>query len=383
MSEFGNPTHSAPAQFCYGLGQGRNWQDAMGSVLVQLGELRPEHRLGFVYLTEHFQHHLSDIEIFLRQTTGIQHWVGSVGYGICAGRKEVFGEPGIAVLAAPLPDEAFRVFQFGSTGPATTVEANKEWIDRAFMPVILTHADAAMGNLPSHLTALADSTGGYLVGGLSASPGEQAQLADGQAGGVSGVMISPEYAAIQTGLSQGCSPIGPNRYVTASDGHVIFSLDERPALEVLREDIGPELAKDLTRIAGQIFAALPVKGSDTGDYLVRNLIGIDPNNDVIAIGDTVAAGDRLMFCRRDRQTAVADMERMLSGLKRRAGGKAIRGGVYISCAARGPNQFDRANSEMDLIERHLGAFPLIGFFANGEINNDRLYGYTGVLSLFL
>jgi small ligand-binding sensory domain FIST len=36
-----------------------------------------------------------------------------------------------------------------------------------------------------------------------------------------------------------------------------------------------------------------------------------------------------------------------------------------------------------MIHETLGEFPLVGFFANGEIFNQRLYGYTGVLTLFL
>ena len=36
-----------------------------------------------------------------------------------------------------------------------------------------------------------------------------------------------------------------------------------------------------------------------------------------------------------------------------------------------------------MIEQTLGDFPLVGLFANGEISNDRLYGYTGVLTLVL
>ena len=370
-------------RFLYGIGQADTWQDALAAILVQLEPVGAEHRLGFLYLTEHFGPYLSDIEVFLRQTTGVPHWVGSVGYGVCGGRKEVFGDPAAAVLIAPFPDDAFRVFHSVGGGLGETATANRDWIDRAVMPLVLTHADAGSGDLPEKLRAFAEETGGYLFGGLSAAPGEAAQVADGVAGGISGVMISPNHAPMQTGLSQGCSPIGPARQVTASEGHVIMTVDGRPALDVLKQDIGPELASDLPRIAGRIFAALPVAGSDTGDYLVRNLIGIDPNNDLIAIGDTVVPGDRILFCQRDRQTAVEDMERMLGNLKRRTGGVAVRGGIYISCAARGPNQFDRRNSEMDLIERHLGAFPLIGFFANGEISGDRLYGYTGVLALFL
>jgi small ligand-binding sensory domain FIST len=76
------------------------------------------------------------------------------------------------------------------------------------------------------------------------------------------------------------------------------------------------------------------------------------------------------------------MKRMLGGLAKRAGG-AIKGGVYVSCIARGPNLFGAEAQELGLIAETLGEFPLVGFFANGEICRDRLYGYTGVLTLFL
>ena len=33
-------------------------------------------------------------------------------------------------------------------------------------------------------------------------------------------------------------------------------------------------------------------------------------------------------------------------------------------------------------DRALGDVPLAGFYANGEISHNRLYGYTGVLTLF-
>ena len=152
---------------------------------------------------------------------------------------------------------------------------------------------------------------------------------------------------------------------------------------MLKEDIGEVLARDLRRIGSYIFAALPVLGSDTADYLVRNLTGIDQETGAIAIGEMVETGDPIMFCRRDPDTAVEDLKRMLKDLKRRTGDGTIKGGLYFSCVARGPNQFGPDSAELSTIRDELGEFPLAGLFANGEISNDRLYGYTGVLALFL
>jgi small ligand-binding sensory domain FIST len=56
--------------------------------------------------------------------------------------------------------------------------------------------------------------------------------------------------------------------------------------------------------------------------------------------------------------------------------------VYVSCCARGAALFGEPGVETRLIREGLGDFPLVGFFANGEISRDRLYGHTGVLTLF-
>ena len=210
------------------------------------------------------------------------------------------------------------------------------------------------------------------------------QIADNATdGGLSGVMFSSDKVTVQAGLTQGCSPIGDTHQVTAADENMLIELDGRPALDVFKEDIGDVLAHDLQRVGGYIFAALPVTGTDTGDYLVRNLIGIDPESGVVAVGEYVSAGDRIMFCRRDHDSAVTDMQRMLVDIKKRTNNSLLRAGLYFSCCARGPNQFGDDSDELKMITEELGEFPLVGFFANGEISNNRLYGHTGVLTVFL
>jgi small ligand-binding sensory domain FIST len=72
---------------------------------------------------------------------------------------------------------------------------------------------------------------------------------------------------------------------------------------------------------------------------------------------------------------------MLESLKRRSGDD-IKGGIYISCVARGPHMFGELNAEMQIVRSILGDVPVIGLYANGEISNNRLYSYTGVLTLF-
>ena len=116
--------------------------------------------------------------------------------------------------------------------------------------------------------------------------------------------------------------------------------------------------------------------------MVRNILGVDPQHKLLAIGDSVNTGDSILFCQRDRTGAEEDLIRMLRDLKQRSAGSIPRGGVYFSCLGRGRNTFGEELSEMTLVQRELGDVPLVGFFANGEIGHRRLYGYTGVLTLF-
>jgi small ligand-binding sensory domain FIST len=244
------------------------------------------------------------------------------------------------------------------------------------------HADPRNPDLTEALDTLAQATGSYLVGGLASSRGPHPLVAGAIGeGGLAGLMLSGEVA-VATALTQGCTPLGEPHTVTQAQRNIVIELDGRPALDVMKEDIGELLARDLSRIGGYIFAALPVAGTDWNDYMVRNLAGIDPGQGLVAIGDLVEPGQSLMFCRRDRGTAAQDLDRMLHRLKGRLNAPP-RGALYHTCLARGPNMFPGESAELGAIKDVLGDVPLVGFFGNGEIANARLYTYTGVLTLFL
>ena len=222
----------------------------------------------------------------------------------------------------------------------------------------------------------------FVAGGLTSSRREVVQIADGVAkGGLSGVLFS-DNVVVSMRLTQGCSPIGPRHTITGSRQNIIISLDGRAALDVFKEDVGEPGWKKFSQTGANVFAGLPITGSDTNDYLVRNLVGIDPVQKLVAIGDVPRPGAQIMFCRRDEPSAAVDMSRMLDSIKSGLFGRP-RGGLYYSCVGRGPNLFSAESEEAGMIREALGEFPLVGFFCNGEISHNRLYGYTGVLTLFL
>ena len=378
-ARFGEPPPGKP--FASALCLGRDWRAVADTLGTRLEGA--EGRLGILYTAESFAPHLEEIAAALRERTGVPDWVSAAGYGVIASGEEHYGVPGAAALVVDLPRDGYRLFAGGREAGTNLATRDSEWLAQAAMPLALAHVDPRDPQAMEAVEALAAGTGAFLVGGLTAASGDAPHRAGEATGCLSGVALSPAALEIATALSQGCTPLGPARTVTRGRGSLLVELDGRPALDAFVEEIGEELACDLRRIGGLVFAAIPVEGSDTADYTVRNLVGIDPTSKAIAIADAVPEGGKVLFCRRDRESAVVDMRRMTADLKRRVGNRPIRGGLYVSCAARGPNQFADPESETQLIRDALGEFPMVGFFANGELNRDRVYAYTGVLTLFL
>ena len=222
----------------------------------------------------------------------------------------------VAVMVGDFDTDSFRVFS-GVTSEKAAQELNLDCGGGA-ANLAVVHADPGMEDINKLVAALAKRVeSGFLVGGLVSSRGNHGQVADDlQEGGVSGVAFT-DSVIVATRLTQGCSPVGPTRTVTGCQRNVLISLDGKPAFDVFLEDIGEKLAGDLHRIGGHIFAGISVPGSDTGDYLARNLVGIDTQSKLIAVGDYLKRGDGLMFCRRDAKTARDDMARMLESIQDR------------------------------------------------------------------
>lgn len=377
--------------------QNNDWSSALTDCLRELAP-NPEATLGFVYITDVIAPHLSAILEVLKKETGVDQWVGSAGLGVCAlsgtGGKEYFDVPAIAVMTATLPMDGFEILS--TIDMVDLLDDDDDLIQAPINdnigensigdflngpPLILLHADCANEDVLDIIDDIAVESEGFLIGGLTTSNTPKHHVAgEVTGGGVSGVVFSPSIH-VTTALSQGCRPIGDAHEITECAENYVIGLDGRKAIDVFREDIGEVLARDLQKVAGFIHAALPIVGSDTGDYVVRNLIGVDMDEGVIAIAAPVEHGDHLMFVSRDANAAQQDLIDMVTGLKKRSGTE-IKDGIYISCIARGPHMFGAANAEMQIIEKVLGDVPIIGFYANGEISNNRLYSYTGVLTLF-
>jgi small ligand-binding sensory domain FIST len=288
---------------------------------------------------------------------------------------------------------------------------------------------------------------GYLFGGFAASRSDSVQFAvggngniNGQgaasgvfAGGLSGVSFSDEVLLLSR-VSQGCQPLTANgsktRKITACDGNLVIELDGEPALDVLLRDLNisleqPQSALEAVRATlvglsqdSQVTSHPGIFGSDVR---VRHIIGLDPAKRGVAVAQTVETGMNLAFCQRSVAAARTDLVRICAEIREELesqsqpeealgaawgdnaglaeladrsfqygqsdnGGlpaKRIAGAIYVSCSGRGGPHFGGPSAELQIVRKALGDVPLVGFFAGGEIARHHVYGYTGVLTVFM
>jgi len=245
---------------------------------------------------------------------------------------------------------------------------------------------------------------GYLFGGLASGRHQALQIADGVwQGGLSGVAFGADLR-LMSRVSQGCQALGPERRISACNGNLITGLDEQPALAALLQDLGlpaltapAELREALPRLRRTLVGlrdagSTALRGRTYGpEMLVRHLIGVDPAQRGVAVAEQARPGQLLSFCERNAEAARRDLMRICTEIRdacetleaEQAGSGRIAGAVYISCAGRGGPHFGAPSAELQWLRHALGEVPLVGFFAGGEIAHDKLYGYTGVLTVFL
>lgn len=391
---------------------GADWREITRALLESIEPLRRgdvAYTIGFLYVTDLLVDDLGSMLDLIRSVTGIEHWVGSVGLGVCASGASHVDVPAASLMVGAVPAESFRVFPISDLTMSAARAVLEPWLEAQSPMLCLTHGDPMTDHDPALLLAeLERLSGGFIAGGLTSSRHAHLQIADKVgAGGVGGVIFADDIP-VATTVSQGCTPLGPVHTITRAEDHVIMELDGREAFAVFTDDLkicagaktGTEIGSEAIEKAffhddappddtirhlfqGEIHVAFPVAGSDQTDYMVRNLIGIDPESGWIAVPYPIAEGDRMMFVHRDPETVGADLTRSLGDLRERVirshGHFNPQAAIYISCVARALE----ACGEMEMIRAVIGDIPLTGFYASGEISNRRLYGYTGVLILFL
>ncbi len=392
--------------FRHGHAAHADWHELTRRVIAQLSTREPAGDsalvagLGLLYVTEALCDRLQSIAAALGERFPGVRWVGAAAHGVCVAGAEYTAEPALVAMICELPADSWRVFS--ATQRLSAIDDDRFGAPHAC--AALVHADSTSAALAESIAGLAQRIdNGFLFGGLvGGAESRGPQLAGGLVhGGLSGVAFGRQVHLLSR-VTQGCAPLSREHVVTSCTSHYIERLDERPALDVLLDDLGVRGEASESRDGEEILRALPAERLSRGlmigfepadaprrvgfgDYVVRNVLGIDPQNRVLAVSTTPRQGDRAMFCTRDQHAARTDLVRACTELRDEIESNALNvlGAHYVSCVARGEHLFGAPGAELDVVAHNLGEIPLVGFFANGEIAHDRIYGYTGVLTLFV
>ena len=233
--------------------------------------------------------------------------------------------------------------------------------------------------------------GSAKIGGLASALQENRMILDGRivTGGCAGVALQGGLE-VDTIVAQGCRAIGPPMTVTGCSGYFLEALDGRPAVERLIEIYHEAGAADQERMQTSLHIGVAATGLKqelgAGDFLIRNVLQLDHEKGVIAVGDRLRGGQTVQFHVRDAEAATQDLDQLLARYRSRRPEAAPRGGLLFTCTGRGHRFFGRPGHDSARLEESLGRIPLGGFFCGGEIGpvggTTYLHGYTSSLALF-
>ena len=232
-----------------------------------------------------------------------------------------------------------------------------------------------------------------VLGGLSSG-----RTADGHAALFLGDQVLPSGAIglrfdgieLLPCVSQGATPVGPELTITASEGRIIHELAGRPALEALSGVIDELAESDREILAQGLLLGVVIESGRPdylhGDFLVRGVLGGDPETGTIAVGANVDPGQIVRVHARDAASADRDLHEALKLRRSALGGDAPAGALMFTCNGRGRGMFGHSDHDAMALAQELVGTPVAGFFAAGEIGpvggESFLHGFTATVAMF-
>src|SRR5215203_2358754 len=351
-----------------------------------LGQLGGAPDLVVCFFTMEHADAATGIALSLSERTGTSAILGCTAQGVIGDDREVEGEPGLAVWMARLPGVSVRPFALrvlpleDGVGIGGWPDLPEE--DRAS---VLLLADPFTFPADSFLERLNSEQPGLPVVGGMVSGAREAGRHRLDSGAVGVALVGP--VDIRAVVSQGCRPVGSPFAVTRGEGNVVHELGGRPAVDRLRQMLASldQHEQELLRGGGlQVGQVIDEhKASfDRGDFLVRGLLGADPETGSIAVADSVEIGQTLQFHVRDAASADEDLELLLVPVSR----WRPRGVLLFSCNGRGRGFFGEPDHDAARVAAATAEAPMAGFFAQGELGpiggRNFLHTFTASMAVF-
>lgn len=339
------------------------------------------------FVSPHFVGAFDDAANALRNLLDPGVLIGVTAGGIIGGAREVEDGPAFSVFAAHLPDATLTPVALGmeDTADGTAISG---WPDPAGdAPTLLLAADPFTFPTDAFLRRLnEDRPGLSVIGGLASAaghPGGNRLILDDQVRSDGAVGVFLDGVTVDTVVSQGCRPIGQPFTVTRAERNLVAELGGQPAVQRLQElatTVSDE-ERDLLRRGLHVGIVVDEHKVDfgRGDFLVRNVLGADPDAGSLAVGDVVDVGQTLQFHVRDGRAADEDLRALLQA-------QTADGALLFTCNGRGQHLFGVPDHDSGVVAELLGAVPVAGAFCAGELGpvggQNFLHGFTASLALF-
>lgn len=373
--------------------------------------------LGIIFISSAFASEYPRLMPLLKERLSVPTLIGCGGGGIIGTNaqgevQEVEGEAALSLTLVQMPGVGIHAFQISADAIPDLDSPPSDWVELIGVPPqdepqFILLADPFSSKINDLLQGLDFAyPGSVKVGGLASggAMGNRTGLFcnyELYREGTVGVALSGEIV-METIVAQGCRPIGQPYQVAEGERNIILSLIEqesgnfpanegkgRSPLEVLQELLQSLSESDRQLAQHSLFVGVArdefKQNLEPGDFLIRNLLGVDPRKGAIAIGDRVRPGQRIQFHLRDARTSAEDLEILLQSHQKPPSQAQEAGALMFSCLGRGEGLYGQPNFDSQLFRRYIGNIPIGGFFCNGEIGpvggSTFLHGYTSVFGI--
>jgi len=379
------------------IGLGARLEEAIAEAAGQLGNGRtPRHDLAIAFVSAAYGAAVERLPQLLRPVLGDCLLLGCNAGGLIGGGSEEEEEPGIALLCGRLPDAVLTAIHLEQPGLPPLSASRESWwrlldVSPESEPSFLLLADPATIDAEACARGLDRAfPGSTVVGGLTAgmlAPGTARLVADGEVHRTGATLLAlAGNVVVDPVLAQGCRPVGDPLFVTACDGNLISELDGQRPREVLTALFSSLDEADRARFGDDLCIGLALPGPrqavGAGDFLVRNVLGLDPDSGALWIGGRVAQAAVVQFHLRDAEAASGELERRLAASL--AGRVPPAAALLFACAGRGRNLFGVSGHDSGTLRRMVDV-PVAGMFSAGEIAPIQgatfVHGYSSVFGL--
>ena len=357
--------------------------EACDGISERLGGIAPDllvafftahHEDGWLSLAEHLRRRFPSALLF-----------GCTAQSVIGGGREVEGSPGISLTAATLPGVELHPFHVaGAALPELPIARDSDFL--LLSDPFTAEVEELLANLDAAYPGRAKIGG---VASAGAQPGRNLLFLGGGEvrSGTIGLALSGNLG-VDAIVAQGCRPVGAPLFVTGVDDGVITEIDGRSPMDLLQDLYQSASPEDEALFRHSLFLGIEMSAGaaeyGAGDFLIRNLIGADPDSGALHVAAPIRREQVVQFHVRDGEAASQDLDRRLE--RYAEPGAQPRGALLFSCLGRGEALYGEPDHDSSRLRDHIGAVPTGGFFGNGEIGpvqgTTYLHGYTSAFALF-